>query len=364
MRRRTAVLAALALLAGPAASTKPEASGSFAGFLAELRRDAAARGVSDATFEAAFRDVKSPDPAILARTKKQGEFSRPVWDYLVGAVTPGRIARGRARAQALASTLRSIETRYGVPESVVLAIWGVDSDFGASAGTVPTVKALATLAAAGHRGDLFRNELLDALQILQRGDISPAAMSGSWAGAMGQVQFLPSTYLGHAVDFDGDGRRDIWRDDADALASIAAYLKDLGWNPALSWGYEVRLPTGFDLSRYAGDLSEFSARGIVRADGGACRHLAQHRHFEDFRAAQPFGQAYAPRLVRRDVDVAGLAQGGDVLARHAARGKTEARGDIGQARRLAVVGDALTDELEDGAAFWGKIVHGAHLYSF
>lgn len=269
MRRRTAVLAALVLLAGPAASAKPGASGSFAGFLSELRRDAAARGVSDATFDAAFRDVKAPDPAILARTKKQGEFSRPVWDYLVGAVTPGRIARGRARGQAVAATLKGIEARYGVPESVVLAIWGVESDFGASAGTVPTVRALATLAAAGHRSDLFRNELLDALQILQRGDITPAAMSGSWAGAMGQVQFLPSTYLGHAVDFDGDGRRDIWRDDADALASIAAYLKDLGWNPALSWGYEVRLPAEFDLSGYVGDLSDFTARGVVRADGGA-----------------------------------------------------------------------------------------------
>ncbi|MCJ2025808.1 lytic murein transglycosylase [Methylobacterium sp. J-067] len=269
MRHLAVSLVAFGLLAAAPSSAKPEGSPSFVGFLADLRRDAAARGVSDGTFAAAFRDVKGPDPAVLARTKKQGEFSRPVWDYLVGAVTPGRIARGRARAQALAATPKGIESRYGVPESVVLAIWGVESDFGASAGTISTVKALATLAAAGHRGDLFRNELLDALQILQRGDITPATMSGSWAGAMGQVQFLPSTYLGHAVDFDGDGRRDIWRDEADALASIAAYLKDLGWNPAVSWGYEVRLPDDFDLSRYAGDLSDFAARGVARADGGA-----------------------------------------------------------------------------------------------
>lgn len=241
----------------------------FSGFLADLRRDALARGVKEATFDAALRDVKEPDPAILARTRRQGEFSRPVWDYLVGAVTPGRVARGQARGQALAATLRTVESRYGVPRSVVLAVWGVESDFGASAGTVPTIRALATLAAAGHRGTLFRDELLDALLILQRGDITPDAMSGSWAGAMGQVQFLPSTYLGHAVDFDGDGRRDIWRDDSDALASIAAYLKDLGWNPAVSWGYEVHLPEGFDLSRYAGDLADFSARGVRRADGGA-----------------------------------------------------------------------------------------------
>lgn len=269
MRRIAAALSLLILCAAAPAGAKPEAGAGFGAFLTDLRRDAVARGVSAATFDAAFRDVKAPDPSILARTKKQGEFSRPVWDYLVGAVTPGRIARGRARAQALAATLKSIEARYGIPESVVLAIWGVESDFGASAGTVPTIRALASLASAGHRGDLFRNELLDALQILQRGDITPSAMSGSWAGAMGQVQFLPSTYLGHAVDFDGDGRRDIWQDDADALASIAAYLKDLGWKPGLSWGYEVQLPQGFDLSRYAADLSEFASRGVTRADGEA-----------------------------------------------------------------------------------------------
>ncbi|MFC6788230.1 lytic murein transglycosylase [Methylobacterium komagatae] len=269
MRRLAAALTLLILCGAAPAGAKPEGGASFAAFLTDLRRDAAARGVSDATLDAAFREVKAPDPSILARTKKQGEFSRPVWDYLVGAVTPGRIARGRARAQALAATLQAIEARYGVPESVVLAIWGVESDFGASAGTVPTIRALATLASAGHRGDLFRNELLDALQILQRGDITPSAMSGSWAGAMGQVQFLPSTYLGHAVDFDGDGRRDIWQDDADALASIASYLKDLGWRPGLSWGYEVRLPQDFDLSRYAADLSDFTSRGVMRTDGGA-----------------------------------------------------------------------------------------------
>lgn len=268
MRRVSAVLACLILLVSRPLMAGPGGDG-FSGFLADLRRDALARGVKEATFDAALRDVKEPDPAILARTRRQGEFSRPVWDYLVGAVTPGRVARGQARGQALAATLRTVESRYGVPRSVVLAVWGVESDFGASAGTVPTIRALATLAAAGHRGTLFRDELLDALLILQRGDITPDAMSGSWAGAMGQVQFLPSTYLGHAVDFDGDGRRDIWRDDSDALASIAAYLKDLGWNPAVSWGYEVHLPEGFDLSRYAGDLADFSARGVRRADGGA-----------------------------------------------------------------------------------------------
>ncbi|MGU3383022.1 lytic murein transglycosylase [Methylobacterium sp. D53M] len=260
--RRWILAAAASLATGPA-----RAEDAFRAFVEALRPDAAARGVSAATFDAAFRGITGPDPGILARTRRQSEFSRPVWEYLVGAASAGRIARGRDRAAALASTLTAIEARYGVPGPVVMAFWGVESDFGASAGSVPTVRALATLAEARHRGSLFRDELLAALTILQRGDIAPDRMSGSWAGAMGQVQFLPSTYLAHAVDFDGDGRRDIWTSAADSLASIAAYLKDLGWNPTLSWGYEVRLPKEFDLSRYAGDLASFAERGVRRTDG-------------------------------------------------------------------------------------------------
>lgn len=275
MRPFVALAVVLAALAGPvgpaAAQSAPKAApaAEFARFVAALRPEAEARGVSRATFDAAFAGVTGPDPDILARTKRQGEFGRPVWDYLVGAVSAGRIARGQARGKALAATLSAIEARYRVPAPVLLAFWGVESDFGASGGSVPTIRALATLAQARHRGDLFRGELLAALQILQRGDITPDRMKGSWAGAMGQVQFLPSTFLKHAVDFDGDGHRDIWRSDADALASIAAYLADLGWKPELSWGYAVTLPDGFDLTRYAGDLSDFARRGVRRLDGGA-----------------------------------------------------------------------------------------------
>ncbi|WP_019905312.1 lytic murein transglycosylase [Methylobacterium sp. 77] len=245
------------------------ASASFRSFVDGLRADAEARGVTSATFDAAFRGISSADASVLARTKAQGEFGRPVWDYLVGAVSTGRIARGQSQAARLSETLAAIEARTGVPRWIVLAFWGVESDFGASGGTVPTIRALATLAQAGFRGTLFRNELLDALAILQRGDIAPEAMKGSWAGAMGQTQFLPSTFLKHAVDFDGDGHRDIWRSEADALASIAGYLQSLGWNPGLSWGYAVSLPAGFDLTRYRADLSDFAKRGVRRNDGEA-----------------------------------------------------------------------------------------------
>ncbi|WP_420847356.1 lytic murein transglycosylase [Methylobacterium organophilum] len=257
-----ALVALLFLASGSLAEAE-----SFSTFVEGLRSEARDRGISDATFEAAFRGITAPDPDILARTKKQGEFSRPVWEYLVGAVSPGRIAKGRAQAARLASTLEAIEAKTGVPRWMVLAFWGIESDFGASAGRVPTLRALSSLAYARHRGSLFRGELLAALAILQQGDIEPERMVGSWAGAMGQVQFLPSVFLKEAVDFDGDGHRDIWRSDADALASIAHYLQSLGWNPALSWGYEVRLPAGFDLARYRGALTDFAQRGVTRTDG-------------------------------------------------------------------------------------------------
>ncbi|WP_232631603.1 lytic murein transglycosylase [Methylobacterium sp. Leaf118] len=257
-----AVVAHLAVL-GPGRAQE----GDFGAFVEALRPDATARGVSRKTFEAAFAGVSGPDPEVIARTRRQGEFSRPVWDYLVGAVSPGRIAKGRAQAARLATTLKAIEARTGVPGPVILAFWGVESDFGASAGNLPTVRSLASLASVRHRGTLFRDELLAALQILEKGDVEPAKMVGSWAGAMGQVQFLPSVYLREAVDFDGDGRRDIWRSEADSLASIAHYLRSLGWNPGVSWGYEVRLPDGFDLTRYRGPLADFAARGLRRTDG-------------------------------------------------------------------------------------------------
>lgn len=268
MRAGLAGLVLALAVASPAALGPARAQDAdFAGFVDALRSDAKSRGISQATFEAAFAGVSGPDPEVIARTRRQGEFSRPVWDYLVGAVSNARIARGQAQGKRLAATLAAIEAKTGVPRAVVLAFWGVESDFGASAGSLPTIRSLASLAYARHRGTLFRDELWAALQILENGDIEPARMVGSWAGAMGQVQFLPSVYLREAVDFDGDGRRDIWRSEADSLASIAHYLRSLGWRPGLSWGYEVSLPKDFDLTRYRGPISDFAARGVRRTDG-------------------------------------------------------------------------------------------------
>ena len=268
--RRLAGRAAIAavLLAGSVISTAaapdPDA---FPAFVESLRPDSRARGVSDRTFEAAFAGVSTPDGDAIARITTQSEFTRPVWNYLVDATSAARIGRGRALAERLSAVLRTIEARTGVPRWIILAFWGIESDFGTSPGTVPTGRALASLAFARHRAADFREETLAALQILERGDIAPDRMKGSWAGAMGQVQFLPSVYLKYAADYDGDGHPDIWNSQSDSLASIGNYLQKIGWNSAVSWGYEVSLPQGFDLSRYRGDLGDFAKRGVRRTDG-------------------------------------------------------------------------------------------------
>ncbi|NGM36572.1 lytic murein transglycosylase [Methylobacterium sp. DB0501] len=259
--------AALALAVVPVLAA-PVGAGDFRVFVEELWPVAQGRGVSRATFDAAFRGV-TPDPAVLARLRRQGEFGRPVWEYLTGAVSTGRIARGRAEAARRADILARIEAAYGVPGPVLLAFWGIESDFGASAGTMPVIRALATLAEARHRGELFRDELLAALEILEHHDVAPERMRGSWAGAMGQTQFLPSAYLRAAVDFDGDGRRDIWDSAPDALASIASFLAQAGWRRELPWGVAVTLPAGFDLARYRGPFADFARRGVRAIDGAA-----------------------------------------------------------------------------------------------
>lgn len=267
LRTRFALRAALALGAVLVLAA-PVGAGDFRTFVEELWPAAQARKVSRATFDAAFRGI-TPDPAVLARLRRQGEFGRPVWEYLTGAVSAGRIARGRAEAARRAETLAAIEATYGVPGPVLLAFWGIESDFGASAGTMPVIRALATLAEARHRGELFRDELLAALEILEHHDVKPERMRGSWAGAMGQTQFLPSAYLRAAVDFDGDGRRDIWDSAPDALASIANFLAQAGWRRDLPWGVAVTLPAEFDLARYRGQFSDFARRGVRSLDGAA-----------------------------------------------------------------------------------------------
>lgn len=254
----------LILLAAPAQADD------FTRCLRELRAPAAKAGVRGESFTR-FTAGLRPDPTVLEALDFQPEFKTPIWDYLAGLVDDERIADGRARLGEQAEVLRRIEQRYGVDAAVLVALWGVESDYGRIKGGRSLLQSLATLSCAGRRQAYFRGELFAALSILQSGDIAPDALRGSWAGAFGQTQFMPSTFLRIAVDFDGDGRRDLVGSSSDALASAARYLQDAGWRRGQPWGFEAKLPAGFDTAlagrRLKHPLGEWARRGVTRVDG-------------------------------------------------------------------------------------------------
>ena len=219
---------------------QPAAQPPFDEWLAALRADALARGISQKIVDEALGKVERL-PVVVERDRTQAELVLTLDTYLKRRLTPRVVRDAKAAAKAQTAVLRKTTAAYGVPASVMVAIWGLESNFGRFTGVRPTVAALATLAWDPRRSAFFRGELFDALEILNRGDIDPAAMRGSWAGAMGQPQFMPSSYLEFAQDFDGDGRRDIWSSPADVFASIANYLRGHGWSAGQSWGREVRV---------------------------------------------------------------------------------------------------------------------------
>jgi membrane-bound lytic murein transglycosylase B len=238
-----------------------------------FRGRATGQGISGATFDQAFRGAGFL-PGVVERDRNQTEFTRTLEDYLAIAASDERLAAGRTAMSQYGGVLNEIEARYGVEGNVVAAVWGLESFFGTRRGDVPVISALSTLAYDGRRGDFFEGQLLAALKILQNGDVAPQGMTGSWAGAMGHTQFIPTSYLAYAVDFRGDGRRDIWSDDpTDALASTAAYLQRSGWTRGQLWGVEVSLPSSFNLGlvgRGKGrSTGEWSEMGVTRATGGA-----------------------------------------------------------------------------------------------
>jgi membrane-bound lytic murein transglycosylase B len=255
-------------LAPPGSENMDDAA--FADWLTAVREEALKAGVAAGTFDRSMRGLR-PDEDVVKANESQPEFTKPVWEYLEGALSDTRVARGKALLAENEKLLDSIEARYGVNRHVLVAIWGLESNFGSFQGTKSVVRSLATLGYQGRRMDYGRTQLIAALQIIQNGDIAADRMTGSWAGAMGQTQFIPTTYNAHAVDFDGDGRRDIWNSHADALGSAAHYLGKSGWKTGASWGYEVKLPGGFDyaiadmsVTRSLGDWVE---AGVARIDG-------------------------------------------------------------------------------------------------
>ena len=260
------------LLAAEAVKTnKPAAPASetrFAAFVQRLWPLAKARGVSRATFDLAFLGV-TPDPTVAALTKKQAEFVKPIWEYLASATSAARLERGAQMARTYQPVLADLEQRYGVEPSVILGVWGMETNFGGFTGGKDVIRSLATLAAMGYRGTYFRDELLGALTILEGRHVARADFKGSWAGAMGQTQFMPSSFRKFAIDFDGDGHKDIWTSVPDALASTANYLNENGWQKGLPWGFEVVLPKGFDYRQREKSFADWAQTGVRRADGRA-----------------------------------------------------------------------------------------------
>ncbi|UWQ61287.1 lytic murein transglycosylase [Leisingera caerulea] len=227
---------------GLPADLRPVPNTGYDRWVASFRSRAEARGISPSTLRAAFRGGGYL-PGVIKRDRNQTEFKRTLEDYLSIAVSDERLAKGRAAFARHQTILRTLERTYGVDAEIICAIWGLESFFGERRGDVPVISATSTLAYDGRRGSFFEKQLMAALRILQNGDITPARMTGSWAGAMGHTQFIPTSYQAFAVDFTGDGRRDIWSEDpSDALASTAAYLQRNGWTRGLKWGGEAGAP--------------------------------------------------------------------------------------------------------------------------
>ena len=259
----------LFVLAAAAFVAAAPARADFAQCVASLRAEASRAGISAKTLDVAFNGLE-PDMKVLDLQQRQPEFKTPVWDYVDGLVEAERVADGKAAMAREARALARAEETYGVSRYMLAAIWGVESNFGQNMGQRPLVQSLSTLACLGGRASYFRSELMATLKIIDRGDVPADKLNGSWAGAFGQTQFMPSTFLRLAVDFEGDGRRDIVDSAPDALASTAHYLSKSGWRSGLPWGFEVKLPPGYSgpSGRKARQsMSSWAAKGLARVDG-------------------------------------------------------------------------------------------------
>ncbi|OTG79626.1 lytic murein transglycosylase [Acinetobacter sp. ANC 4648] len=251
-------------------STDFSPNNNFQSCLANLRTAAITSGVSAAIYDRYTQNL-TPDYSVIEKLNYQPEFSTPIWDYLSGLVDEERVQKGRQMLAQHRDVLNRVQAAYGVPAETVVAVWGVESNFGEISGKYPLLQALGTLSCEGRRQNYFRGEFFATMRILQRGDLREDQLKGSWAGAFGHTQFMPSTYERLAVDFDGDGRRDLVSSTADALASTANFLKQGGWQTGMPWGFEVKIPdatsVGAESRRNKKSLGSWSERGFTRVDG-------------------------------------------------------------------------------------------------
>jgi membrane-bound lytic murein transglycosylase B len=259
---------AIALYAAPAIAQAQGEDKSWRAFLDQLWIGAKAKEIKRSTFDLAFADV-TPDPRVMPITKRQPEYIKPAGAYVNSIASANRASAGLRKEKEWSKTFDAIEKQYGVDRWLILSIWGMETSFGSMKDKWDVIRSLATLAHAKFRDPYFRNELIVALKILQDGHVARNAFVGSWAGAMGQTQFMPTNFMDYAVDFSGDGRKDIWNNVPDVLASTANYFIKEKWTPGMPWGFEVFVPKGFDYRQSRGTFAEWKERGVRRTDGGA-----------------------------------------------------------------------------------------------
>ncbi|MGA7372742.1 MAG: lytic murein transglycosylase [Methyloceanibacter sp.] len=272
-RTLTLTLFLLGLAAFSAASLPERAEAAtqtFAQWVEKFWPTAKAAGITRATYDKAFKDL-TPDPKVIEAANFQPEYVKPIGEYIDRVVSEKRIATGKQMLEQNKDLLDSLEKRYGVDRTILVAIWGVESNYGTQPGDMNVIRSLATLAYYNTKATFARQQLIVALKIVQHGDIAVDKMNGSWAGAMGHTQFIPTTYQMFAVDYDGDGKRDIWSDVPDALASTANYLRHANWQPGQTWGYEVTLPKGFNPKKVSDKtlkrLADWQKLGFTRVGG-------------------------------------------------------------------------------------------------
>jgi membrane-bound lytic murein transglycosylase B len=263
-----ALAVALAWALPAQAQQAPATDAAFQKFVSELWKDAQAQGISRATFNLAFQGV-TPDPRVIAATTRQPEQAKPAGAYVASLASPQRAAMGVRKEAESRKLFDAVEKRFEVERWIILAIWGMETSYGSAKDKWDVVRSLATLAYAKYRDPYFRNELLIALKILQEGHIARDKFLSSWAGAMGQTQFMPKNFMDHAIDFTGDGKRDIWFSVPDVIASTGNYLRNEGWKFGLPWGFEVTIPKGFEYRKSRATFEEWTRLGVKRADSGA-----------------------------------------------------------------------------------------------
>jgi membrane-bound lytic murein transglycosylase B len=292
---------------GPITPARAQSGEDFQIFLQKIKQQGLSRGFKAASLDHALSGL-TLDNSVIALTQRQSEFTKPIWSYLNDGLGGGRIDKGKALLAQHKALFEKAEKRFGVDRGVMLGIWGMESNFGGFSGDKDVIRSLASLAFVGYRGQFFANELMIALELIDKGQASREVMKGSWAGAMGQTQFMPSSFKAYAIDFDGDGHKNIWTNLPDIIGSTANYLAAHGWVAGLPWGFEITLPQHYSYALTEGEFASFAKQGVKRADG---KPMPQKGHARLFFPAGSTGPVF---LITKNFDMIRAYNASDAYA--------------------------------------------------